>query len=172
MTLQYIYATNSNSFSLLREIESKALFSHKTGGRGHWHFIIESEYIPNELNSIVNWECNWEQFQKFLMEYYPDCFFIPSNSEQLAIFVKESKVGWIIGKGGWRIKKLRSFFGKITLIPVKLPNEIHWWYGYGRNNMVLEKSLCNNCNQMLNNTTRLNAYFFQCNKCKSINVIK
>ena len=102
-----------DEYSLIKHLERNSLFHHKTGGRGHWNFIINSKFIDSK--KIHYNDLNYESFKEWLKEFYSDCFHFPNDNSKI-IFVKENMMGWIIGKGGWRIKKLQQEFGEIKLI--------------------------------------------------------
>jgi hypothetical protein len=120
-----IYLTNRVSYSILHNLENRALFSHKTGGRGHWRFLILEKEVPPEYfekikeNAIVYQKINYQEFKEWLEQHYGDCFYFPEDRPD-TILVKENKMGWIIGKKGWRIKTIqRQFKRKINLIQTK-----------------------------------------------------
>ena len=106
---------SERNYSLTGILERDALFHHKTGGRGHWNFIIDYNKIKDISPSIYYNELDYESFKEWLREFYSDCFYF-SDEDPKIIFVKENMMGWIIGKGGWRIKKLQQEFGEIKII--------------------------------------------------------
>jgi len=100
-------------YSLLNNLERNSLFHHKTGGRGHWNFVIDYNKIKDL--SIHHNKLDYNSFKKWMQKFYGDVFYF-SNENPRIIYVKNNKMGWVIGKGGWRIKKLQQEFGVIKLI--------------------------------------------------------
>lgn len=155
----------------LEKLAKDSLFFWRTGGKGNWEFIVKEEFIPPNLKYHANWECDKSQLIKFLKRRYSDTFlFLPELPG--IIHVPEHKMGWAIGKKGWRIKEIKKIFNsEIKFIPVLPPSKSHWWWGYGRNNLVVEKSSCCSCKQLLDDTTTVNdnLRFRYCNKCNIMN---
>lgn len=106
---------SERNYSLTNRLEKDAIFHHKTGGRGHWNFIIDYNKIKDISPSIHYNELDYESFKKWIQEFYDDIFYF-SNENTKIIYVKNNRMGWAIGKGGWRIKKLQQEFGEIRLI--------------------------------------------------------
>lgn len=115
--LKEMYEQNDVSSETLHSLERLSVFNWKTGGRGHWRFIIDESLIPEKMGGM---DLTYASWRRWMERFYGDIVYFDVKNPN-RIFVKENKMGWMIGKKGWRIKKLQeNFKRKIELIQTKL----------------------------------------------------
>jgi len=173
------FKNHCNLFYKLQELKKNVLFSWHTGGRGHWTFILEEDSIPHDLykeiieeikmNSldIELKELDFNSFKTWVSYNFSDhVYFLNAHSW----LIPEPKMGFMIGKGGWRIKALKKAFNlSIKLIPVKKIA-----YGNTRHSgdvINWDLTPCHNCGEEIGGSNSLkNSYYFaKCSNCGAFN---